>query len=169
MTHQETLIMDAQAIEATINRMAHEIYEENFSEKAIVFVGIQKRGMLLAERLAERLRQISPMEVSTFALNLKKREAHVEAAAFQGNLADLKGNTVLLVDDVINSGMTLFFGLSPFMPANLKSLQIAVLVHRSYLRFPVMVNYIGTKVATTPHEHVAVNLTFDKEEKVILR
>ena len=75
---------------------------------------------------------------------------------------EIKNKSIVLVDDVLNSGKTLIYGIQCFLKAPIKSLSVAVLVNRSHKRFPVNANYVGMSLATTLKEHIEVDFENSK-------
>lgn len=141
-----------------IRRIAYEIYENNHEEKELVVAGIAENGYVLAEMIAAELRLISKINISLITVNLDK------LSPTQGNIElkpaiQLSGKTIILVDDVLNSGRTLAYSLKPFINTEIKRLQIAVLVDRDNKTFPISANYNGYSLSTTLQEHVSVVLS----------
>ena len=136
--------------------MAYEIYEQNFEEQQLVLAGIHQNGYLLAGMLAKELRQISGKEVSLLGVKLDKDmplQNPVEISPADMLLAD---RTIIIVDDVLNTGRTLAYTLNSFLQQNPKKVEIATLVNRHHTLFPVSATYTGYSLATTLREHVEV-------------
>ena len=160
MPSSPTLVMDQQTIQQKIQRIAHQIYENHFEEKEIIFIGIAERGVLLAERLEKALNEISPLKTQFFKLSIQ-REGPVYHPQFIGQTPtneDLNDKVVLLVDDVLNTGKTLIYGVHHLLPYALKSLITVVLVNRRHRLFPIRADYVGLTLATTLQEHISVEL-----------
>jgi pyrimidine operon attenuation protein/uracil phosphoribosyltransferase len=153
---KKVLILNHRQIEQKINRIAHEIYEYNFEEKEIVIAGIADRGYLLAKRINEALLKISPLQTRLLEIRLDKSNLH--CANFQLELAqnELKDKVVLLVDDVLNTGMTMVFALQSFLKYEVKKIATIVLVDRNHNLYPVRADYVGLSMATTLQEHVSI-------------
>jgi pyrimidine operon attenuation protein/uracil phosphoribosyltransferase len=157
------LILDAEEIARRIRRIAYEIYERNFEESILVLAGIEDRGYLLAERLCSALD-----EISHFTLESNKLiKAKVQLQKFTGvqcevNLENApekwENCCVVVVDDVLNTGRTLAYSLKPFLEQPVKKLEVAVLVNRSHIKFPVIASYTGYQLSTTLEEHIEVVL-----------
>ena len=151
-------------MEQKLHRMAWEIYEQNHQEKEIVVAGIAKRGYVLAERIADILKNISSINIELVKVVLDKYEPLNKEISVSGESFDNK--VVVLVDDVLKSGETLMYGAQHFMRSPLKKLMTAVLIDRNYKRFPVKADVVGLSLSTTMQEHVSVKL--GKEEAVYL-
>ncbi|MDR3679265.1 MAG: phosphoribosyltransferase family protein [Flavipsychrobacter sp.] len=153
MNKQRVLILDRERIDRKLQRMAYQIWEENSNEKALTLVGIEESGMAVAKSLVERLRKISPLNIDLISLKLNKKKLLNEDIKIA---EDLNGRTVILVDDVANSGKTLLYGLRPLMNYELKKIMIAVLIDRKHKSYPITPDIIGQSVSTTLLEHIEV-------------
>ncbi|HXC06501.1 MAG TPA: phosphoribosyltransferase family protein [Bacteroidia bacterium] len=168
MEATKSLILNSHKITQKIERMAWEILENNFSETEVVLVGIQSNGYTLAKRIADRLQKISSLKVSLYAISINKKQPLDEPARFDIPLSELKGKAIIVVDDVLNSGKTLLYGIKPFLDIPVKRLQTAVLVDRKHNRYPVKSDFTGLSLATTLKEHISVELDKAGEEAVYL-
>jgi pyrimidine operon attenuation protein / uracil phosphoribosyltransferase len=148
-------ILSAQQIEAKLTRMAYEIVEQNFTEQELFILGIQGRGVDIATKLQKLIESISQIAVHLSILHINK-ENPIEVS-LQSDL-DLRGKSVVLVDDVVNSGRTLLYACTPLLHTVLKKLQVAVLVDRRHKSYPVSADFVGTSVATTLKEHISVEV-----------
>lgn len=153
MEDKRILILDDKRIGHKLQRMAFEVWEHNSNEKAVTLVGIQGGGLVVAENLAERLRTISGMDVEVVNIKMNKRNPLAEDIVLE---KDLSGCSVILVDDVANSGKTLLYALKPLLNYELKKIMIAVLVDRKHKEFPVSPDIVGHSIATTIQEHILV-------------
>jgi pyrimidine operon attenuation protein/uracil phosphoribosyltransferase len=131
--------------------MAYQIWEHNSKEQSVTLAGIQGSGMAVAENLAAFLKEISPLQVDLLELKMNKKQPLSNDSTLQ---ADLTGRSVILVDDVANSGKTLLYGLKPLLSYELKRIMIAVLVDRKHKSYPVSADIVGHTVATTLQEHI---------------
>jgi len=138
--------------------MAYEIYEQNFNEQALVLAGIYQNGYKLAEMLAQELRTISGKEITLLRIKLDKAAPLQNPVELFPEDLSLEGKTIVLVDDVLNTGKTLAYTLNSFLQQSPKKIEIATLVNRHHTLFPVAATYTGYSLATTLREHVAVVL-----------
>lgn len=159
MNKDRILILDKDRIGWKLQRMAYEIWEHNSNEKKIVLLGIQGSGLAVANALAAKLKAISPIEVEVVTLKINKRKPLANDIVID---ADLSGTTVVLVDDVANSGKTLLYALRPVLDFELKKVMVAVLVDRKHKSFPVSPDIVGHSVATTLQEHIEVETGDDE-------
>jgi pyrimidine operon attenuation protein/uracil phosphoribosyltransferase len=142
-----------------ITRMAFEIYERNLQVTAgVVFAGITGMGTTLGHLLASELRRISPLQVEELEVVLDKNAVATSEVVLSSPIS-LKGKTIILVDDVLNTGKTLVYAMKPFLEQEVEKMEIAVLVNRSHGLFPVKPDYTGFELATTFSEHIRVDLT----------
>ena len=165
----QTLILNSKQIEQKINRIAYEIYENNYDEKEIIIAGIADNGYLLAKRIADVLKKISPIVVSNI-LSIQVNKQNPLSEEIKINLSEkaLKNKVIILVDDVLNSGKTLIFGAKPFLSTSIKRLITVVLVDRGHNRFPIKADFVGLSLSTTLREHVSVEMEKSGKEAVYL-
>lgn len=157
----KTLVLDAKQIDQKIQRMAWEIYENNYLEKYIVIAGICPKGSVLSQRLSQYLTSISSLKVDTIEVTLDK-ENPLSSEVKVSSHSKLDHKVVVLVDDVLNSGKTLIYGAQYFLNQPVKKLMTAVLIDRNYKRFPIKADVVGLSLATTLQEHVNVELENEK-------
>lgn len=150
---KRVLLLDKERIGYKLRRMAYELWERNSDEEEIVLIGIYGGGKTVAENLAAILKQISPLNVVTLFLKVNKKKPLDTAAGID---MDLNGKTVVLVDDVVNSGKTIMYCLNRILAYDLKKLMVAVLVDRKHKSFPIASDIVGHTVATTLQEHIEV-------------
>lgn len=151
----KTQLLDAQQIELKLNRLAVEIYENNMQEDELLFVGIAGRGVDMAKLLKKKIEKISDLRILLYTVIIDKEtpvESHVKEPI------QIEGKSIILIDDVANSGKTLMFALKNFLTAIPKKIQIAVMVDRKHKRYPVTADYIGMQISTTLQEHIVVQV-----------
>lgn len=158
MKSQKNLILEDVQVRQKIKRMAYEIFENNFEEKTVVLAGIEGQGFSLAQLLEKELSAISPLDIMIVKVSLDKRAPQKSKVILNVGTDHLKKKTIILVDDVLNTGRTLAFGMKPFLSIEVKKIEVAVLVNRSHPRFPVQPNYTGYELSTTLSENVVVVL-----------
>src|SRR4051812_22200678 len=117
MKKKKIPILDQARIADKLRRMAYEIWERNSDEKEIVMIGIKEGGSILAENLSDLLREISPLKIINVSVEINKKRPLDFAVDFADNLS---GRTVVLVDDVANSGKTLMYCLHGILSYDLK-------------------------------------------------
>jgi pyrimidine operon attenuation protein / uracil phosphoribosyltransferase len=165
----ETSILNAEQIDKKITRIAYEIYEENASEKEVVLAGTDTGGYELAQKLEQTLKKISPLKISLTKVAVNRNKLSEEGAIKLDKKINLKGKTVILVDDVLNTGQMLSYCMKTILQFQVKCLRIAVLIDRNHTLFPIKSDYTGLSIATTLQEHIQVNLKTKGKESVILK
>ena len=158
MAANETQILNHLQIQQKINRIAYQIYEDNYDQEKIIMAGIASNGFELAKILKKQIEKISPLKVDLEELQLNKKNPINHKVELQLSNEELKNQSIILVDDVLNSGRTMMYGLQLFLKVQVKKLSTAVLVNRSHKRFPVNANFVGMSLATTLKEHIEVSL-----------
>lgn len=151
-------VLNHKQIGQKITRMAFEIYERNVNAKAVVFAGISGMGTTLARLLSEELKNISPIPVEEVEILLDKSQISKSEAELSQSI-EVSGKTIILVDDVLNTGRTLVYAMKPFLDFEIEKMEIAVLVNRSHGHFPVKPDYTGYELATTFNEHIRVDFS----------
>ncbi|MCR9066636.1 MAG: phosphoribosyltransferase family protein [Cytophagales bacterium] len=147
-----------------IRRMAYQIFENNYSEKKLVIAGINGEGFALAQLIVNHLKEITEKEIYLAKIILDKKASSQPNIDIECDIDTFKMKTVILVDDVLNTGRTLAYSLRPFISIPLKRLQVAVLVNRDFLQYPIRADYVGYGLSTTLNDHVKVILT--QEDKL---
>ena len=154
-----TEVLNHKQVGQKITRMAFEIYERNLhASGGMVVAGISGMGTILGHLLATELRRISPLQVEEVEVLLDKQAVTATEVQLSSPTA-LKGKTIILVDDVLNTGKTLVYALKPFLEHEVEKIEIAVLVNRSHGLFPVKPDYTGFELATTFNEHIRVDFS----------
>ncbi|MGG8494931.1 phosphoribosyltransferase family protein [Tenacibaculum sp. TC6] len=152
------IILSNIQIEQKIKRIAYQIYETNSNEKEIVIAGISKNGYILAEKLATILSEISSINVLLCEVFINKKKP-INSVTTSLNPDEYKNKALVLVDDVLNSGTTLIYGVKYFLDVPLKKFKTAVLVDRNHKKYPVKADFKGISLSTSIKEHVVVEFS----------
>ena len=160
---QLTLILNKAQIQQKIERIAHEIYENHYSEKRFVFVAIEERGVVLANRLAKIIENISEISVEVVNFKINKKAPLKSNNELNLDTNQVKTSMFFLVDDVLNSGKTLMHAAARILSFNVKELRTIILVDRTHRRFPIRADYAGLSLSTTMKEHIEVDFSKDNE------
>ncbi len=169
-------LIDEKGLDRTITRLAHEILERNKGTEDLVLVGIRTRGAPLAQRIADKIKQIEGIEVPLGTLDItlyrddfrrRLKQPIVQTTDIPFNIDD---KNVVLVDDVLYTGRTTRAALDALMdfgrPARI---QLAVLVDRGHRELPIKADFVGKNVPTSIGEEVRVHLQeVDGEDAVLL-
>lgn len=163
MAESQLLILDKKQIQQKINRIAYQILEDNLNEKEIVLAGIWDRGYKVALRLKKVLAKISDLKITMLKIELDRLNSKLVANTDLDE-SQWKNKVIILVDDVLNSGKTLAYGLGVFLNTPHKKIRTVVLVDRSHKIFPIATDFVGLQMATVLKEHVDVVIDVEGEE-----
>ena len=159
MTNQ---ILNHQQIQHKINRIAYQIYEANVDEKEIIIAGVEGGGLLFAKKIAKVLSKITQTTITICNLNMDKQNPLKSGVTTSLEEKDYENKSVIVIDDVLNSGTTLIYGVHHFLQTPLKQLKTAVLVNRNHKKYPVKADYKGISLSTSLNEHIQVDLSAKK-------
>ena len=151
------IILDHDEIIHKIKRIAYQIYESNVNETEVVLAGIDSNGYILAKKLKTVLSQISPIKPILCKVIIDKKNPRLDILT-SIKAEDYKNKSVVLIDDVLNSGTTLIYGVKHFLEVPLKQFKTAVLVNRNHKKYPVKADFKGISLSTSLSEHVDVIL-----------
>ena len=173
---KKKVVMDAEGIERSLTRIAHEILERNKDKASLVIIGIKYRGAFLAERLLRAIKSIDDIKPPIGALDITLYRDDLTEVAEQPIVHateidfDISGKTIILVDDVLYTGRTIRCALDALIdfgrPAKI---QLAVLVDRGHRELPIRADYVGKNLPTSQDEVVEVRLeeSEGKDEVII--
>jgi pyrimidine operon attenuation protein/uracil phosphoribosyltransferase len=169
-------LMSASEIERTLVRLAHEIVERNNGSKNLGLVGIKRRGVPLAQRIARMIEiiekepvQTGVLDISFYRDDLSTRD--VRPVVEKGDIGfDVNGRDIILMDDVLYTGRTIRAALDAlFDHGRPKSVQLLVLIDRGHRELPVEAKFIGRIIPTSRREIIEVKLQeVDGDEQVLL-
>ncbi|MBN2310554.1 MAG: bifunctional pyr operon transcriptional regulator/uracil phosphoribosyltransferase PyrR [Candidatus Hydrogenedentes bacterium] len=174
----ETVVLDAGAVAASVHRMAQEIVADNADIASLVLLGVLSRGRPLAERLAAEIGAMTGTapKVGSLSTTLYRDDLRSgRAGGITGTTGthfdfDVDGITVVLVDDVLSTGRTVRAALDEVMDyGRPQRVRLACLVDRGLRELPIQADYLGWSLATEPDDHVSVRLAeTDGEDLVVL-
>lgn len=154
LSMEKVVILNEEQIAGKLKRMAYQIWEHNSDETDLEMIGINGGGEVIAKTLKQILEQISPLKINYSELKINKKQPLAASISVERNL---NNKSVILIDDVANSGKTLMYSLKPIINFTPKKLLIAVLVDREHKNFPVIPDIVGYAVATTLQDMILVN------------
>lgn len=152
---ESAIILTNEQITNKTRRIAYQIYESNSNEKEIIIAGINGNGYVFAQNLAKILSEISELKVALCEVKINKKNPRTEIST-DIDSEIYKNKSIVLVDDVLNSGSTLIYGIKFFLEVPLKRFKTAVLINRNHKKFPVKADFKGISLSTSMHEHVSV-------------
>ncbi|HBA53364.1 bifunctional pyr operon transcriptional regulator/uracil phosphoribosyltransferase PyrR [Syntrophorhabdus aromaticivorans] len=171
------VLLDKKGLERTVNRIAHEIIEKNQGVEALSLIGIRTRGVHLAHRIREKVKDIENIELPLGVLDitmyrddvfkLKSPEVKKTEIPF-----DVNNMTIILIDDVMQTGRTTRAAIDAIMDLGRpKRIQLAVLIDRGDRELPIHPDYAGSSYRANPEEAVVVRLreVDEKDEVVVVR
>ncbi|MBI3492559.1 MAG: bifunctional pyr operon transcriptional regulator/uracil phosphoribosyltransferase PyrR [Acidobacteria bacterium] len=160
--------MDADRVGRALTRIAHEILERNRGVEELALIGIRTRGVPLAKRLAEAIREISQHDIPTGALDITLYRDDLMRAAVAAQPVvrkteipfSIDDRRILLVDDVLYTGRTIRAALDALIEfGRPKTIHLVVLVDRGHRELPIKADYVGKNVPTSQSQSVQVRLT----------
>jgi pyrimidine operon attenuation protein / uracil phosphoribosyltransferase len=173
---EKAQLMSGSEIERTLVRLAHEIVEKNNGVENLTLVGIKRRGVPLAERIAKIIQQIEKKKVPVGTLDITLYRDDLTLVSLkpvvqQGEIGcDIVGRDVILVDDVLYTGRTVRAALDAlFDHGRPRRVQLAVLIDRGHRELPIEAAYVGRRVQIEEGETIEVKMKeTDEYEKVLL-
>jgi pyrimidine operon attenuation protein / uracil phosphoribosyltransferase len=170
------LLMDAQALDRALTRISHQILEKNQEIKNFGIVGMQTRGVYLAQRITLKISEIEHIKLTTGVLDVTFYRDDYRIAFKQPNVKvtnipfDINGIDMVLVDDVLYTGRTVRAALDALTDfGRPKSIQFAALIDRGHREMPIAADYVGMNVTTRSNQEVALKVVeVDGEDSVWL-
>ncbi len=165
---QKAIVLDEQAIRRALTRIAHEIIEKNKGIDHLLLVGIRTRGIFIANRLAERIKQIEgrnvpvgEIDITLYRDDLSKITVDQEPLVKGSHIEkDINDQTVILIDDVLYTGRTVRAALDAIIDIGRpSSIQLAVLVDRGHRELPIRADFVGKNIPTAGSERIVVELS----------
>lgn len=148
-------ILSAEVADKKLRRMALQVAEQNYSAKQLILIGIKTSGSVIAKKISGYLKEAFKGEVIVLELSLDKKKP---SAITLNKKMDFNGKTIVLIDDVANSGRTMLYALKPLLEQLPEKIQTLALVERTHKTFPIEVDYIGLSISTTTDEHIYVEV-----------
>ena len=173
---ERSKILDKEAIDKALKRMAHEVIENTKTTDDTVLIGIKNRGAYIAERLADHIKTISGKRPAVGALDITLYRDDLTQASEQPVVHateitfDIENKRIVLVDDVLFTGRTIRCALDALIDfGRPKLIQLAVLVDRGHRELPIRADYVGKNIPTAVNEVVEVRLSeSDGKDEVVL-
>jgi len=173
---EKTELIDGEGLRRAVTRIAHEVIERNGGGANLVLVGIRRRGVPLAERIAAKIKEFEGIDVPVGALDITLYRDDLQTIGPQPVVNqteipfDIDGRTVVLVDDVLYTGRTVRAALDELIDfGRPKAIQLAVMVDRGHREIPIRADFVGKNVPTSKREVIMVKVQeIDREDGVSL-
>lgn len=151
-------ILNAQTAELKLDRIVFQILENTFNSSSIVMIGIEEGGFIIAKKLSEKIKNYYPHKsIELLSLTIDKINPVGKNIQLNPNI-DLNGKTIVLVDDVANTGKTMFYTFNELTRYNIEKLITCVLIDRTHKKFPIQSDIVGLQMASTFNEHIIVKI-----------
>jgi pyrimidine operon attenuation protein/uracil phosphoribosyltransferase len=151
-------ILYQKQISQKIKRLAIEILEHNYDESEIILAGINNNGVNFAQLIVNELVTLTDKKIILTSIRLNPANPLATEVVLELPVTELQGKAIIVVDDVANTGRTLFYAIKPLLDILPKKIETAVLVDRKHKAFPIAITYYGLSLATTLQEHIDVKL-----------
>jgi pyrimidine operon attenuation protein/uracil phosphoribosyltransferase len=155
-------VLQDHQIRQKIKRLSYEILENNLDEQVIILAGINNNGYRFASLLLESLKQISNKHFRLARITLSPADPVSHEISADLTEEELQDKCVIIIDDVANTGRTIFYAFRVLMNILVRKVEVAVLVDRKHKQFPINVDYLGMSLATTIQENITADLSENK-------
>ncbi|PWH87198.1 phosphoribosyltransferase family protein [Brumimicrobium oceani] len=163
----KTIVLNERQINQKLDRIAYEIVENNFQDENIFLVGIKGNGFEIAQELGRRLEAIGQQKINVSELSIDKKSPLDHEISTSISLEHFDHQTIVLVDDVINSGRTMQYALIKLLERPTKRVKTVALVDRKHRSFPIRCDYVGLTLSTTLQDRIEVDLEGDKKAYLV--
>ena len=150
-------ILDYQLVKKKIIRISLQIIEANSSEDEIIIAGIENNVYNIAKKVCDEIKKISDKKIQLCSIKIDKKNPRKEISVSLVK-GQYENKSVVIVDDVLNSGSTLMYAVKYFLETKLKKLKTAVLVDRNHKKYPIKADYKGLSLSTSIQNHVEVSI-----------
>lgn len=163
-------ILNQRQIQQKIRRLAYQIMENNIDESEIVLAGINNNGMGFAQMILDELVRINKTKIpiQLIRIHLSPADPLSSPIKVEVPIEELEDKVIIVIDDVANTGRTLFYAIKPILNTIPKKVEVAVLVDRMHKSFPIKIDYVGLTLATTLKENIEVKIREVEELSVYL-
>ncbi len=151
-------VLDEKQIRQKIRRLTVEILERNLNEPEIILAGINNNGVEMAHLLLQELVGRTDSNITLTRLRLNPAAPTLHPIVLEMPIEQVAGKVVIIVDDVANTGRTVYYALKPLLDVLPKKVEVAVLVDRKHKLFPIQTDYVGLSLATTLKETIEVKI-----------
>mgnify|MGYP006080398421 FL=1 len=161
------VILNDDQIRSKLKRISYQILETNLQSSELIIAGIESNGYLIAKELKKILNKLSNIEVTLCKVKINKKNPRkpIETSIVKEQYSN---KSIVLVDDVLNSGSTLIYGVKHFLETELLQFKTAVLVNRNHKKFPVKADFKGISLSTSMQSQVMVEFKGSKIEALLV-
>lgn len=152
---KQNSILNHADIENVTTRIAYQIYETFIDEDEIVLAGIIGNGYIFAKMIEQKINKIASFKIITCEITINKQNP-LEKITSNIKTENYQNKGIIIIDDVLNSGSTLIYGVKHFLEVPIKKCKTAVLIDRNHKKYPVKVDFKGVSLSTSLSEHVQV-------------
>tara|TARA_B100000579_G_C22721420_1_gene799606 strand:+ start:375 stop:872 length:498 start_codon:yes stop_codon:yes gene_type:complete len=160
-------ILNNLQIKKKIKRISLQIIESNNSEEEIVIAGIEKNGFIISKKISDEIKNNSDIKVKLCKIIIDKKNPRKQICTSL-KIEDYQNKSIVLIDDVLNSGSTLIYAVKHFLDTDIKKIKTAVLVDRNHKKFPIKADFKGLSLSTSIQNHVEVIFDQNKIEGFLI-
>ena len=160
-------ILNNLQIKKKIKRISLQIIESNNSEEEIIIGGIEKNGFIISKKISDEIKNNSDIKVKLCKIIIDKKNPRKQISTSL-KLEDYQNKSMVLIDDVLNSGSTLIYAVKHFLDTDIKKIKTAVLVDRNHKKFPIKADFKGLSLSTSIQNHVEVIFDQNKIEGFLI-
>ena len=153
-------ILEQDRIDKIVKRISFQIHEKNLNNSEVVLIGVLKNGFILSDLIEKELKKISKSKIQLFSIKINKKKT-LNPIELNCDLSELKNKSIVLIDDVLNSGKTLIHCVKYLLDVPISNFNTAVLIDRNHKKFPIKIDFKGLSLSTTIKENVTV--VFEKK------
>ena len=160
-------ILDYQSIKKKIRRISLQILESNIDRDEIIIAGIDLNGFIIAKKISQEISKISEINIKLCKVKIDKKNP-LNDISTSLNFEDYQNKSIVVIDDVLNSGATLMYSVKYFLNTKIKSLKTAVLVDRNHKKYPIKADFKGLSLSTSIQSKVEVVIDEKKIEAFLV-
>ena len=160
-------ILDYQSIKKKIRRISLQILESNIDQDEIIIAGIDVNGFIIAKKISQEIKKISDINIKLCKVKIDKKNP-LNDISTSLNFEDYQNKSLVIIDDVLNSGATLMYSVKYFLNTKIKSLKTAVLVDRNHKKYPIKADFKGLSLSTSIQSKVEVVIDEKKIEAFLV-
>ena len=148
-------ILEQDRINKIVKRIAFQIHEKNQNESEIILIGILKNGFILSSLIEKELQKISKSKIQLLSIKVNKKSP-LDSIKLSSDLNEIKNKSLVLIDDVLNSGKTLIHCVKYLLDVPLANFNTVVLIDRNHKKYPIKIDFKGLSLSTSIKENVSV-------------